>query len=137
VANQVFASLSADQLHDLRQGCPKQVTQVLETLDGCGVHILPACMSAVTAVECTCPEFRQRALFQGADAEPCKHGLGLFYKLARAVDVNPLEVFMLRSVQLPACSTATRGGKKRGPNGGISKEQPINLDAEEKATWVD
>ena len=29
VANQVFASLSADQLHDLRQGCSKQVTQVL------------------------------------------------------------------------------------------------------------
>ena len=54
-----------------------------------------------------------------------------------SVDVNPLEVFMLRSVQLPACSTAARGGKKRGPNDGISKEQPINLDAEEKATWVD
>ena len=66
-----------------------------------------------------------------------QHGLGLFYKLARAVDVNPREVFMLRSLQLPTCSTATRVGKKRGLNDGISKEQPIDFSTEEEATLVD
>ena len=64
--------------------------------------------------------------------------MGLFYKIAQGVDANPLDVFTLRSVQLPPANAAARRGVKRSVgNDGVSRDQPIDLDKKQAPKLVD
>ena len=85
---------------------------------------MPDQMQSRMQFECSCQEYRARGLGFLAQPEPCKHGMGLFFYLAHQVDLDPSEVFKLRSIILPAFPAVpqlTYAGD------GSSESQPICL----------
>lgn len=128
VAHSVFESLSGPQMYALSSACPVQVAETLQVLDDLGVHVVPRKLAGLVQFECDCPEYRTRGLGHLASPEPCKHGMALFYKLARDIDLNPLEVFRLRSCPLPT-PKASPSKKPRGETkqDGDSESQPVDI----------
>jgi len=58
----VLGSLTPSQLGGLHEGCPNQVTDVLNLCSNLGVQVLPDKMQSVMQFECKCPEYRTRGL---------------------------------------------------------------------------
>ena len=103
--------------------------QLLRTLD---VQLIPPNMNSITQFDCDCPEYRNRALGRGTTTEPCKHGMAMYYELAKAIDIDPSKLFELRSIVVPHCPGLPNVEKhaKVEKQPGDSESQPVDLDSD-------
>ena len=82
---------------------------MLQLLCNLGVHMLPGAFNDISQFDCSCPEYRARGLGALRNPEPCKHGMGLFYALAKELDLDPAGVFKLRSFTMPSSKWVAPG----------------------------
>ena len=91
VAHALLSSLPQDKACALHAGNAIVIKEVVTSLCGLGVDLLPTALSTKTTFSCDCPEYQNRARdFGNVNLAPCKHLMGLVFVLAGRVDQRPI-----------------------------------------------
>ena len=97
-----LTSLPQDKACALHAGNAIVIKEVVTSLSGLGVDLLPSALSTKATFACSCPEYQNRARdFGNVNLAPCKHLMGLVFVLAGRVDQRPTTILEMRGVRLP------------------------------------